>query len=78
MMLLVDPTDPAQTVDRGLVIEMTYQCITGIGRQCDDAAAMNHLRCLLDQAQLGIFGMDLKKLAHEKTNGGPVWPPSLN
>jgi hypothetical protein len=48
---------------------MAYQRIAGIGRQGDDAAGIDDLRSLLDQPELRIVGMDLKKLGHEK-NGG--------
>lgn len=65
-MLLVDAADTAQTVNGCLVVQMAYQCIAGIRRQCDDSAAVNDLRSLLDQTKLRVFWMYLKKLAHKK------------
>ena len=63
-MLVVDAADAAQALDRMLVVEMAHQRVAGIGRQGDDAAGMDDLRGLLDQAQLRIVWMQLEKLAH--------------
>jgi hypothetical protein len=46
---------------------MTYQRVTGIGRQRDDAARIDDLYRLSNQAWLRIVRMNLKILAHKKS-----------
>ena len=64
VVFVVNAADAAQLVDRRLVVQTAYQRIRGIGRQRDDAAAADDLRRLLDQADLGVLGVDLEILAH--------------
>ena len=77
VMLVVDAADAAQAFHRALVIQMADQRIAGIGRQRDDAAGVDDLRRLLDQPQLRIFGMDLKKLAHKKKTAAALGLPPI-
>jgi hypothetical protein len=56
---------------------MAYKCVTGIGRQSDDAAAVNDLRRLLDQPQLRVVGMDLEELGHKKETAAARGRPPL-
>jgi hypothetical protein len=69
VVLVVDAADAAQFLDRALVVQVAYQRVAGVGRQRDDAAAMDDLRGLLDQARLRILGVDVKELAQVFISG---------
>src|SRR3569623_3789774 len=71
MMLVVDAANAAQALDRILVVQPASQRITGIGRQRDDAAAIDNLNRLLDQSELRIIRMNLKELAHREKRRQP-------
>src|SRR5450830_354463 len=64
MMFVIDAANAAYAFHSLLVIKLTNQRIAGISRQGDNAATEDDLRGLLDQPQLWIVGMNLKKLAH--------------
>jgi hypothetical protein len=66
-MFIIHAANAPQTIDRALVIEVTNQRIARIGRQGDNAARVNDLHSLPDQAQLRILRMNLKILAHKKS-----------
>ena len=55
-MLLVEPADAPQAFDGVLVVEMAGERVAGIGRHRDDAAVVDDLRGLLDQARCGLSG----------------------
>ena len=69
-MAIIHAAYAPQAVDRTLVIEMTDERITGIGRQCDDTARIDNLYRLPNQAWLRIVRMNLKILAHKKSKNG--------
>src|SRR5471032_1481382 len=69
VVLVVDATDAAQALDSRLIVQMADQRVAGIGRYGDDAAGVDDLRRLLDQARLRIDRVDLEKLAHGSTWG---------
>jgi hypothetical protein len=56
-----------QAIDRALIVKVTDQRVTGIGRQRDDTARIDDLYRLPNQAWLRIVRMNLKLLAHKKS-----------
>ena len=64
MVLFIDATDAAQALDGALVVELAHQRVAGIRGQGHDAAGLDDLRRLLDQAQLRIVRVNMKKLTH--------------
>jgi hypothetical protein len=67
MMAIIHATQAPQPIDRSLVIEMTNQRVTGIGRQGNDTARIDDLYRLPYQTRLRIVRMNLKILAHKKS-----------
>ena len=65
VMLAVDPAYATQILSRHLVVQMADQRVAGISRNRRDASGMENLNRLLQQARLGIFGVDFKVLRHE-------------
>ncbi len=59
---VIDAAQPAQALDGALVVEPAGQRIAGIGRQRNQAALLQDLGGLIDQARLRIERMDLEVL----------------
>ena len=64
VVLVVDAADAPQVLDRGLVVEMADERVARIGRDRGDAAGVQDLRRLLQQADLRVLGMDFEVLRH--------------
>ena len=65
MMFFVDLANPANSLHRMLVTDMTAQCITGIRRLYNDPSLIDDLNGALDKAFLCRFGVNDKVLGHE-------------
>jgi hypothetical protein len=66
VVLVVHRADAAQTFGRGLVVQMAHERIARIGRDRRDAARVQDLRGLLQQARLRVVGMDFEVLRHRE------------
>ncbi|MCY1466521.1 hypothetical protein D9M71_848510 [compost metagenome] len=64
-MLLVQPAQAADALDRALVADQAAQRIGRIGRIDDHPAGPDDLHGLLDQARLRILRVYLEKLTHD-------------
>ena len=64
MVFLIDFTNRENALHRVFVTEFATQRITGIRRVNDDTATTDNIGGLLDEAVLGIIGMDGEKLCH--------------
>ncbi|MNH46677.1 hypothetical protein D3C79_1095600 [compost metagenome] len=64
-MLLVQPAQVADALDRSLVADQATQRIGGIGGIDDHPARLDDLHGLLDQARLWIIRMYLEELTHD-------------
>jgi hypothetical protein len=53
-------------LDRSFVVEVADQGIARISRYGNDAAAFKQLHSLFEQTGLGVVGVNLKKLSHER------------
>ena len=73
VVLLVDAADLPQLIDRGLVVEVADQGVGRIGRHRCDTAAGEQGRRLLEEAGLGVIGVDFEELRH-----GPSISPAAH
>ena len=64
VVFLIDFANRENALHRIFVAEFATQCIAGIRRVNDDAATADNIGGLLDEAVLGIIGMDGEKLCH--------------
>ena len=64
MVFLIDFTNRENALHRVFVAEFATQRIAGIRRVNDNAATADNVGGLLDEAVLGIIGMDGEKLCH--------------
>ena len=64
MVLVVDLADLAQALGGALVVEVADQGVAGVGGHGDDAAGVQHLGGLPQQAHLGVVGVDVEVLGH--------------
>ncbi|MNG36696.1 hypothetical protein D3C84_1238150 [compost metagenome] len=64
-MLLVQPAQAADALDRSLVADQATQRIGRVGRIDDHPARLDDLHGLLDQARLWILRMYLEELTHD-------------
>ena len=60
----VDTAQLAQLVDGCLVVEVAHQRVARIGGHCGDAAGMQNLRGLVQQALLRVVGVEFEGLRH--------------
>ena len=63
-MALVDAANRANAIDRGTIVQVTRECVAGVGRDRAHAAVIENLRGLAQQAHLRIDRVDRKKLRH--------------
>ncbi|MNN98013.1 hypothetical protein D3C81_2173000 [compost metagenome] len=64
-MLLIQPAQTADALDRALVADQAAQRIRRIGRIDDYPAGLDDLHGLLDQARLWILRVYLEELTHD-------------
>jgi len=64
VVLVVDAANAAEVLGRRLVVEMADECIAAVCRHGCDAAGVQDLRRLLQQAQLRVLRVDFEKLRH--------------
>ncbi|MNS89553.1 hypothetical protein D3C72_1235690 [compost metagenome] len=67
--LLIDLADAAQPVDHLLVVQLADKGVAGVGGHGQNASVLEHGRSLLEQARLGIVGVNFKVLGHGGTPG---------
>ena len=60
MVLVVHTPNPAQFVGGGLVINVAHQGVAGVGGDRQNLAFFKQGNGLLEQARLGVFGMNFK------------------
>ncbi|MNG34787.1 hypothetical protein D3C84_1213610 [compost metagenome] len=63
-MVRIDAADAADALQRVLVAHLAAQGIAGVGGIDDDAAVLQYLHRLTDEANLGIVRMYVKMLTH--------------
>ena len=63
-MVWLDATDAADALQSILVAHLAAQGVAGVGGIDDDAAVLQDLHRLADEANLGIVGMYVKMLTH--------------
>ena len=64
MVAFIHTSDATHLVDGGFVIQMADQGIARVGGHGHHPASSQQFDRDLDQARLGIFGVNLKKLGH--------------
>ena len=64
MVFLIDFTNRENALHRIFVTEFATQRVAGVRRVNDNAATADNIGGLLDEAVLGIIGMDGEKLCH--------------
>ena len=64
MVFQIDFSDGEYAFHRRLIAEFAAQGVTRIGRINHHSALIDDFDCLLDEAFLGIVGMNGKKLCH--------------
>jgi len=65
-LFLVESANPADPFNGVLIVEMARERVAGIGRQRDNAAIIDDLHRLVDQARLRIVRMNSKELRHDQ------------
>ena len=63
-MLVIQLSQPADSLQRVLVTQVAAQGVGRVGRIGDNTAIADDFRCLSDQTRLGVVRMDMKILAH--------------
>ena len=68
VVLIVHTADAAQGICRRLVIEVADQRVAGVGRYRNNLALFKQSHGLLEQARLGIVGVNFEILRHDLLN----------
>jgi hypothetical protein len=66
MVILVNPANAAQALERGFVADVATEAVARVGGIGDHAAGADNIRGLADQSWLRIFRMNREKLGHGK------------
>ena len=69
MVLVVDAAHPAQLLDGLLVVQVADERVARVGGHRRQAAVVQDLRGLAQQADLRVVGVDVEELGH-----GPNYP----